>query len=258
MNREKSALGRLYRRIYNALCGEHPQLRPWHFQYLDAFYLYRALKHALPRTQGSVVLDVGCGDAPYQHWFARPIQHIGIDTQAGGGVRHIIDGQSPWPLQDESVDVVLCTQVLEHVMDLPHLLIETDRCLRGAGQLVASFPFIYNEHGSPHDYRRFSVHGAQLLFPGWRVLTVQRQGGIGSTLGLLWLNWRDAAMNRSFATRLLKALLLPLWLVESLVVNMLGLLLDKLDRTDSFYNNVMIILQKPADHSNQSVARQYV
>lgn len=39
MNTGESKLGRAYRRIYQGFCGRHPYLLPWHFQYLDAFYL---------------------------------------------------------------------------------------------------------------------------------------------------------------------------------------------------------------------------
>lgn len=240
----ESALAHAYRRVYEGLCGKHPRLRPWHFQYLDAFYLYRSLRRLLPGTSGDTVLDVGCGDAPYRAWFGRPLRHIGIDTRPGDAIDHVIDGTSQWPLENESVDIVLCTQVLEHVEDLPLVLHETARVLRGGGTLIASFPFIYNEHGAPNDYRRFSAHAARLLLPGWRILALERQGGIGSTLAILWLNWCEATMNRFFATRLLKAPLLPFWILGSLLVNLLGLLLDRLDGSGRFYNNVLVVYEK--------------
>ena len=105
--------------------------------------------------------------------------------------------------------------------------------------MIASFPFIYNEHGAPNDYRRFSVHGAKNLWPEWKLVTLERQGGIGSTLASLWLNWFEATMNRNFFTRVLKAPLLPFWILGALVVNLLGLLLDRMDGTRSFYSNVL-------------------
>jgi SAM-dependent methyltransferase len=245
MNHRESLAGRVYRQVYELICGKHPKVRPWHFQYLASFYLYRDLKEILPATPGYVVLDVGCGDAPYRTWFHRDTQHIGIDTQPGACVHHIIDGHNPWPIGNETVDIVLCTQVFEHARDLEHLLSETSRCLRHGGILVASFPFIYNEHGGPFDYRRISVHGAELLYPGWHLMSVKRQGGVGSTLATLWLNWRDQVLNQNLILRLLKALLLPCFIAESLIVNVLGFLLDKIDRTGSFYGNVIICLQKP-------------
>ncbi|MAT50403.1 MAG: hypothetical protein CMK32_04370 [Porticoccaceae bacterium] len=248
----ESTLGRIYRQVYEGLCGKHPRPRFWHFQYLDAFYLYRSLKRLLPNTIGDTVLDVGCGEMPYRMWFSRPVRHIGIDTQPGEGVDYVIDGVSQWPLESESVDIVLCTQVLEHVEDLPLVLEEISRVLRSEGTLIASFPFLYNEHGAPNDYRRFSAHGAKLLWPGWRVVSLERQGGVGSTLAVLWLNWLEVAMNRSFVTRILKAPLLPFWIIGSLLANLLGLLLDRLDGTESFYSNVLIVLEKTTEQSERA------
>ncbi len=39
--------------------------------------------------------------------------------------------------------------------------------------------------------------------------------------------------------------LLPVWLAFSLLVNVIGWLLEKIDGTDAFYGNVLIIARKP-------------
>ncbi|RLF06710.1 MAG: hypothetical protein DRJ64_04175 [Thermoprotei archaeon] len=64
-------------------------------------------------------------------------------------------------------------------------------------------------------------------------------------MGILMLNWIEMVSNRRKATRLLKGLFLPLWILVSLLVNMLALLIDWLDRTKSFYNNILVVLKKP-------------
>lgn len=174
----------------------------------------------------------------------RPCDTIGIDTQPGEWVDHVVDGVSKWPLEDESVDIVLCTQVLEHVKDLGLVLDEIDRVLRPGGTIILTIPFLYNEHGAPNDYRRFSFHGAQSLWPGWKVIALERQGGVGSTLAILWLNWLDITMNRSFFSRIIKATLIPLWILGSLLVNLVGLMLDRLDGTNSFYSSVILVSEK--------------
>lgn len=110
--------------------------------------------------------------------------------------------------------------------------------------IIASFPFIYNEHGTPHDYRRISIHGATKLWPEHEVNMLERQGGIGSTLSILWLSWFDSTMNNRFSARLLKAPLLPVWIIITFLVNVLGLLFDRIDPTKTFYNNVLIVLKK--------------
>ncbi len=242
MNDSESTIALLYRRVYEVICGAHPQLRPWHFQWSAVRYLYRDFKHTLPLLRGRV-LDVGCGGKPYESWLEQADDYVGLDIEESADV-HVTAG-NPWPLASESFDVVFSSQVLEHVEDLSQTLSEIDRVLKPGGSVVLSFPFLFNEHDGPADYRRFTVHWAARLLPAtYEIEILKTQGGIGSTLTIALLNWLDLSSNRYFATRLLKALLLPLWLVVSLAANLLGMIGDLLDGTDAFYNNILIVARK--------------
>jgi hypothetical protein len=75
-------------------------------------------------------------------------------------------------------------------------------------------------------------------------MRLKPQGGVGSTVGVLLLNWVETQTNRFEPTRLLKGILLPLWILFSGLVNALGWLLDKADRTQAFYSNVFLLARK--------------
>lgn len=239
-NNQESRLGLLYRRVYDWLCGKHPHLRPWHFQWLGTIYLRRTLKTTLPHFVGRV-LDVGCGQKPYRVLFTQATEYIGIDVAAGAD--YVVSPHAKFPFEDEAFDVVFATQVVEHVENLPHTLGEMSRVCKSGGVIVLSFPFLYNEHGAPYDFQRFTIYGAGRLFP-YEILMVDRQGGFGSTIIILLLNWIEGTLNLSRLTRIFKGLMLPLWMPFCLVMNVLGLLLDRIDRTGSFYNNVFVVFRK--------------
>ena len=243
MRTGESKLGRAYRRIYESLCGRHPYLLPWHFQYLDCFYLYRSLRQLLPTLTGRV-LDAGCGGKPYRDWFGSATEYVGLDVMPGPSVDVVVQSNEQWPLPNEYFDVLLSSQVLEHVEHLEFTLAEMNRVLKRGGVMVLSFPFIYNEHGAPWDFQRFTGYRAQRLFPNFEILRLERQGGIGSSLTILWLNWIEQSLNHNFITRLLKAFFLPLWITVSLIMNLMGLAFDRIDRTGAFYNNLLIVLKK--------------
>jgi hypothetical protein len=118
------------------------------------------------------------------------------------------------------------------------------RVLKRGGVAILTFPFLYNEHGAPWDYRRFTGYQAAKLFPDAEVLYLDKQGSIGSTIVILFLNWVEASMGLHRATRILKALFLPAWLALSLAMNVIGLLIDRIDRTGAFYNNVLVVVKK--------------
>jgi SAM-dependent methyltransferase len=240
-NNQESRLGRLYRQVYETICGRHPQLSPWHFQWLDTFYLARTLRQRLPQLEGRV-LDVGCGENPYRRLFSRASDYVGIDI-AEGGADIVVAPDAVWPLKDGSFNVVFATQVVEHVQNLQHTLGEIARVCEPGGVIMLSFPFLYNEHGSPYDFQRFTSHGAACLLP-YEIQALERQGGFGSTVVILTLNWLNDMLNTNKRMRLIKALVLPLWIPFCLVMNWLGLLLDVVDGTEKYYNNVFVVFRK--------------
>jgi len=67
------------------------------------------------------LLDLGCGVKPYKTIYEKKtIKHVGIELQSSvhlnTQVDLIYDGLNI-PFEDETFDVVLCTEVLEHVIN---------------------------------------------------------------------------------------------------------------------------------------------
>ena len=190
------------------------------------------------------MLDAGCGSKPYREWFGPVTEYVGLDVSPGAAVDLVVASNEHWPLPNEKFDVILCSQVLQHVEHLDITLKEMSRVLKRGGVAILTFPFLYNEHGAPWDYRRFTGYQAAKLFPDAEVLYLDKQGSIGSTMVILFLHWVEASMGLHRATRILKALFLPAWLALSFAMNVIGLLIDRIDRTGAFYNNVLVVVKK--------------
>jgi SAM-dependent methyltransferase len=238
----ESSLARAYRVLYEALCGRHPRPMPWHWQWLPSHFLNRDFEAHLPPLTGSL-LDVGCGDKPYRSLMTSINEYVGADVVARPTVDVLITPNQPLPLPDGRFDVVMMSQVMEFIQDPAALVSEFRRVLKPDGVVIVSFPFIFNEHG-PADYVRYTGSAVKSLFAGFSQVAVKRQGGVGSTLAILFLNWLNQSLNSNFTLRLLRPLLLPLWLPICLVINLLALVVDKCDCTASFYSNVFAILRK--------------
>lgn len=242
----RMAAGRLdsrYWRVYTWLSGKHPDLYPWHFQWHGTRSLSNGLRKALGELEGEV-LDFGCGSQPYRGYLPGSAKYFGVDISFREGVDAVVKPGERLPFADGRFDAVLSTQVLEHVEMLPGVIQEIHRVLRDRGRLVVSVPFIFQVHGAPYDFRRFTEFGLRETLTGFSIIRIARLGGIGSSLSTLFLNWVDAQTSRVPLLWGMRICLMPLWMLVTLVVNAIGALLDQLDGTDAFYGNVLICAEK--------------
>ena len=244
-----SRLGELYDAFYAKLAGRHPDFYPWHYQFLSGRAINGGVQAGLAHIPaGAKVLDVGCGTSPYRAWLPPGCSYTGLDIEGGRTAPDIVvnDGDI-WPVAEGAFDAVLCNQVWEHAQDAPRLLAEIKRVLKPGGVLLLSVPFIYGEHGLPHDYRRFTAAGVHaVLAADYDVLMQEKLGRIGTVLAVLLLNWVQMNLGRYRALRFAQPFLLPFWLVMALAVNVMGWVLDALDRTGMVYQDSIFVGVKRA------------
>jgi SAM-dependent methyltransferase len=152
------------------------------------------LERVAPQARGRL-LDVGCGDKPYEHIF-RPFvsEYLGIEHEAAftaTAASHsdrkpdlLYDGRR-LPFEDRTFDTVLNVQVLEHTPHPAALVAEMARVLKDDGLLILSAPFQFRLHEEPHDYFRYSPHGLRTLCAeaGLEIVEVHNQGSLWSVLG---------------------------------------------------------------------------
>jgi len=149
--------------FYEAFWADLPQdPEPW------AWERRRALLLAEVRP-GQRVLDLGCGAGR----FLRALRDAGADpvgvelAQAaldraranvpGADVR-LLEPDGSLPLGHGEVDVVWCSEVLEHVADTAHALLEARRVLRPGGRLLVTVPFHGRLQGAAVALTRFEAH----------------------------------------------------------------------------------------------------
>src|SRR5215210_4945580 len=118
---------------------------------------------------GERVLDLGCGAGR----FVAALREIGADAVgvevaeaalerarrvAPGADLRLLEPDGSLPLEHGSVDLVWCSEVLEHVPDASHLLLEARRVLRSGGRLLATVPFHGRVQAAAIALARFDAH----------------------------------------------------------------------------------------------------
>jgi SAM-dependent methyltransferase len=127
--------------------------------------LYDAIK-SFAEEITEPILDVGCGNKPYQHLF-KDVRYIGLEIDSENSreqkrADYFYDGKL-FPFEDKSFATVICNQVLEHVFEPEHLISEMSRCLKPGGKLLLTVPFVWDEHETPQDFARYSSFGLKYL-----------------------------------------------------------------------------------------------
>lgn len=137
-----------------------------HPQWLSDRYHIRS-RNYLAEIHDSLILDIGSGNSSNQDFIAHNNQIIRLDyPQTNMKYRILPDvfgDARTLPFAQDSVDTVLFFEVLEHIDDDNAPLSEIYRVLNKNGCLYLSVPFIYPTHDSPHDYRRYTIHGVKYV-----------------------------------------------------------------------------------------------
>jgi SAM-dependent methyltransferase len=105
------------------------------------------------------VLDYGCADAPYRDELPDGATYIGADLEGNPTATVTLLPDGSLPLPNDDVDLVLSTQVLEHVDDPALYLTECFRVLRPGGKLILSTHGIMYYHLDPVDHWRWTRTG---------------------------------------------------------------------------------------------------
>lgn len=196
------------------------------------------LSRDLQLPRGGRVLDYGCADVPYRHFFPDEADFVAADLPGNPNASIELNADATVPCEDGSFDAVLSTQVLEHVEDPDLYLSECFRALRPGGRMLLSTHGVFVYHPDPDDYWRWTCAGLQ------RVVTrtgfeIERFEGIVGLLATGMQLVQDAIYWR-----------LPRWLrpVLALAMQSLIALADRLQSPESKRLNASVfavVARKP-------------
>ena len=166
----------------------------------DMVYLHLAdLRQALAEFETDApiaILDYGCGGSPYRALFPNATYHRADHAYTANlDFTTDVDGLLP-DVAPEAYDMVLSTQVLEHVSSPQVYLREAFRVLKPGGVLLLSTHGVYPDHGCPFDYWRWTADGLTLELErsGFVVRKIYRLTS-GPRAVLFWLGQLACTVN---------------------------------------------------------------
>ena len=142
------------------------------------------IRATLPRLLASVgpgpVIDAGCGEQPFRALVeANARRYVGMDAiqNSSNSVAVLSDLESV-PAAGPRYPFVLCTEVLEHVVDIDRSFEGLRRLTAPGGYVVLTVPFLFPVHMEPFDFRRLTEYGISQLAAdhGFEVVSFERLG----------------------------------------------------------------------------------
>lgn len=127
-------------------------------------------------------LDIGCANSAYSRHFPN---RVGLDIEPGTGVDVVADAHD-LPFPDSSFELVLCTEVLEHLHTPQRGIDEMYRVLAPGGTLLLTTRFVFPLHDTPHDYFRYTKYGLKHLMKAFEEVTLEEETSSFGTVGVLF------------------------------------------------------------------------
>lgn len=138
----------------------------------SAVLVRNAALKAIASSSGRV-LDVGSGERRLS------TTTVNLDIESHGHVDVIADAHR-LPFVDRSFDLVVCQEVLEHVVDPPTVVAEIRRVLRDGGLAFVQAPFLEPFHGDPDDFQRYTLSGLRRLMAAFEIVESGVSAGLFS------------------------------------------------------------------------------
>ena len=198
--------------------------------YVDKFYTYNAEEF----KKNDLILDVGGEKKNKKGQFntnecAGKVFYLNIDPQTKPD---FLADAKKIPVNKNYFDKVICSQLLEHVLDPIEVLKEIFRVLKPGGMLLMSAPFLYRIHPDPIDYARYTDYywKTNLKKLGFTNIKVEKHGYYFSVL---------ANMLKTYAKESQKNQII-ISAIPTLIAGLFTQLAVKLDRSKKTIKNKVL------------------
>jgi len=174
------------------------------------------------QKSGSIkLLDVGCGEQPYRSLIEKiGFKYVGMDVAARNVKLDVVA-----PIDDKNLlcdnrrgniyDVIVLTEVLEHVEKYQKLTDEIHRVLKKGGRGIITIPWSARYHYIPWDYFRYTPSSLKKIFSKFSTVEIKPRGTDIAVIGskIIVLFFRNLLPKEWW-----RWLLVPLWIAISPVL----------------------------------------
>lgn len=140
----------------------------------------------LPSAQfGQILLDAGAGSCRYKSsiegkgYIYESHDFLQVFDKHSKGIHKYVSDITNIVTEKNRFNLIVCTQVLEHLENPLNALLELHRVTKEGGSIYLTTNFLFPIHSSPYDFFRFTNFGLEYLFnkAGFKILSLEPRGG---------------------------------------------------------------------------------
>lgn len=101
-------------------------------------------------------------------------------------------------LGEEVYDIIVCSEVIEHLHS-PHLAVDNMyKALKRGGTLIVTIPFMFPIHADPYDFVRYTKAGLKNLLKMFESVEVSERNSYFEAIDVLWVRTLYLKSDHSF------------------------------------------------------------
>jgi SAM-dependent methyltransferase len=140
--------------------------------------LFKYLKSISLNYKNLDILEIGSGNTEKKQSVITIFKEANtfLQTDIKKEYNHMfLDVTKPLEIKNK-FDLVICTNVLEHIFETNLAIANLKKLVKKGGHLFVSVPFIYPLHDEPADYWRFTEHSLKILFKEFEIIEFKKTG----------------------------------------------------------------------------------
>ena len=205
----------------------------------------RFVRAAIQRFGDGALLDVGCGERPFEAYRTQKItQWTGVDVP-GNAKADIHAFAHDIPVASGTFKTILCTEVLEHVPNPKAVVDELFRVLAPGGHLILTVPQYWPLHEEPYDFFRFTSYGLRHVLEESGFAVIEQSAAVsGIKVAAVALNLSVFSAAEKLPGGRTPIGRMPFAIVY-LLSNVLALMASPLIRDEKNYLSNQVVAKKP-------------
>lgn len=182
-------------------------------------------------SSDKTILNIGAGGKIDSILRKNTVKFQSIDIDPKRKPDYVLSIEDLNTIKENSIDIIFCIEVLEHVQNPFKAIEEIKRVLKKGGVIIASTPFLHPIHDEPYDFYRYTKYGIEHMFKDFKKIHLKERNSYLENVIVMILRLFNIGNNKQ---KLISILLFPINLILILILLILSPFVSNFQATTGY------------------------